>query len=313
MQSNKHKKRVLVLGGTGFLGTPVVRVLTEQGHDPYMLTRHTGTDIKDYPTLEAFLHRVQPDVILNCAGHVGNVHYVTRQAADVINDNLQMCLNLYRAVASACPQAKVVNPFGNCSYPGEADIQRESEWQNGPVHDSVLAFGFGKRVQYTIAESYRKQHGIKSVNWIVCNPYGPEDHLNLDKMHALNGIIVRMIRAQRAGDKEFIIWGTGTPIREWLYIDDSARIMAHSVDHVEEQMWPVNVAQKKGYSITDIAILAAKALRYQVKFVYDTSKPDGAPVKIMDDTEFRKRYPDFTFTPFAQGIRTTIEHFKKII
>lgn len=306
-------KKVLILGGTGFLGTPVMRIAREQGYDPFMITRHSGTDIKDYPTLAAALQRLQPDVILNCAGHVGNVHYVTAKAADVINDNLQMCLNLYRAVAAICPQAKIVNPFGNCSYPGETDIQRESEWQNGPVHDSVLAFGFGKRTQYAIAESYRKQHGIKTVNWIVCNPYGPENHVNLEKMHALNGIICRLIKAQRAGDKEFVIWGTGTPIREWLYIEDSARMMVHSVDHVKEQLWPVNVAQNKGYSITEIATLAAHALKYKVKFVFDTSKPDGAPVKIMDDTEFRKQYPDFQFMPFAKGIRTTIEHFKKIL
>lgn len=306
-------KKVLVLGGTGFLGTPVMRILKERGYEPISLSRHEGTDIKDFTALRAKLQEIQPDVILNCAGNVGNINYVTANAADVINDNLQMCLNLYRAVKEVCPQAKIVNPFGNCSYPGDAEIQKESEWQNGPVHDSVLAFGFGKRTQYAIAESYRKQYGIKTVNWIVCNPYGPEKHLNLEKMHALNGITLRLIKAQEAGDKEFVIWGTGTPIREWLYIDDSAKIMVDSVEGPEEQLWPVNVAKKKGYTIKEIAEIAAKALDYKVEFVYDTSKQDGAPIKIMDDTLFRSKYPDFEFTPLDEGIQTTIIQFKKLL
>jgi GDP-L-fucose synthase len=286
-------KKIVVLGGTGFLGTPVMNLLKEKGYSPVSISKGEGTDIRDYAAISAKLKEIQPDVILNCAGNVGNLNYVTKYAADVINDNLQMCLNLYRAVAAVCPQAKIVNPFGNCSYPGNADIQKESEWQNGPVHDSVLAFGFGKRTQYAIAESYRKEYGIKTVNWIVCNPYGPEHHLNLEKMHALNGIIVRLIKAQKAGDKEFVIWGTGTPIREWLYIDDSARIMVDSIDMVEEQVWPVNVAKKKGYTIKEIAEIAAKALNYPVAFTYDTTKQDGAPIKIMDDTLFRSKYPEF--------------------
>jgi GDP-L-fucose synthase len=306
-------KKVVVLGGTGFLGTPVMRILKERGYDPVSISRSEGIDIKDLEALSKRLKEIQPDVILNCAGHVGNIHYVTAKAADVITDNLEMCLNLYQAVIKVCPQAKIVNPFGNCSYPGNADIQKESEWQNGPVHESVLAFGFGKRTQYAIAESYRKQYGIKTINWIVCNPYGPENHLNLDKMHALNGIIVRLINAQKAGDKKFVIWGTGAPIREWLYIDDSAKIMVDSIDIDEAQVWPVNVAKKKGYTIKEIAEIAAKALNYNVEFTYDTSKPDGAPVKIMDDTLFRSKYPDFEFTPLEDGIKTTIEHFKKII
>jgi GDP-L-fucose synthase len=306
-------KKILVLGGTGFLGTQVMHFARESGYDPISLSRKEGTDIRNFDQLSAKLKEIQPDVILNCAGHVGNVHYVTKMAGDVIHDNVQMAVNLYRAVKDTCPQAKIVNPFGNCSYPGAADIQKESEWQNGPVHDSVLAFGFVKRVQHTLAESYRKQYGIKSVNWIVCNPYGPEKHLNIDKMHALNGILTRMMQAQKKGDKQFEIWGTGTPIREWLYIKDAARIMVYSIDNVDEQTYPVNVAKKQGYSIKEIAEIASKALNYPVEFVFKTDMPDGAPVKIMDDTQFRAKYPDFVFTPLDIGIQETIACFKPMI
>jgi GDP-L-fucose synthase len=306
-------KKIVVLGGTGFLGTQVMKLAQEAGFSPISISRKEETDIRNYTQLETRLKELQPDVILNCAGHVGNMHYVTKLAGDVIHDNLQMAVNLYHAVATVCPQAKIVNPFGNCSYPGAADIQRESEWQNGPVHDSVLAFGFIKRAQYALAESYRKQYGIKSVNWIVCNPYGPENHVNLDKMHAFNGILVRMMRAQRNGDTQFEIWGTGTPIREWLYIKDAAQIMVYSIENVEEQTYPVNVAKKQGYTIKEIAEIASKALKYPVEFIFNTSYPDGAPIKIMDNTEFRKKYPDFKFTPLNQGVQETIKHFSALI
>jgi len=307
-------KKILVLGSTGFLGKQVTKLVkTKKNYKIFSITRGEGTDIRKYAQLKKKLSEIKPDAIINAAGHVGNVHYVTKNAANVINDNIQMALNLYRVVSEVCPKAKIINPFGNCSYPGEADIQKESEWQNGAVHDSVLAFGFVKRTQYAIAESYRKQHGIKSVNWIVCNPYGPEDHINLNKMHALNGIMIRMMEAKKKGDEEFEIWGTGKPIREWLYIEDAAKILFHSIDNVDEQTHPVNVAQKRGYSIAQIAKIVAKQLNYPVKFVFNTKYQDGAPIKIMDNKLFKNKYPKFKFTPLEEGIKTTIKHFQKIL
>lgn len=305
-----HPQRVLVLGGTGFLGQHVMRQVQARGHTAIALSRKLGTDILDFPRFVAAVADAKPDVVINCAAHVGSVHYAMQYAADVVSDNLIMLVHLYKAVLAVCPQALVINPISNCSYPGAADVHKEPEWQDGPVHDTVLSYGAPRRMIHAIAESYKKQHGVRSINWLVANAYGPGDHLDPNKVHALNGIVIRLIQAQRRGDKEFVIWGTGKPLREWVYIEDVARMLADSVDRTDAQVYPVNLAQQKAWSITEIAQIGALALGYDVGFAFDTSKPDGAPVKILDDAQFRTGWPNFAFTPLDVGVQRTIAYFQ---
>lgn len=305
-------KKIVVLGGTGFHGSHVVRLAKKKGYQVHSISRREGVDIRDYSLFSNRLKEIQPDAIIDCAGHEGSVHYVNQHAAEVAYDTFQMALNIYRAVAEVCPKAIVINALGNCSYPGDTTIAKESEWLSGPVHETVLASGMEKRVKYVIAESYYKQYSIKSVNWIMSNCYGPGAGTDPNKLHAMNGIIIRLLTAQKNRDKEFEIWGTGTPIREWVYVEDAARMLVDSIE-MPEQICPVNFAQKKGYSIKKIAKIAAGILKYSVKFVFDTSKPDGALVKILDNTEFKKIFPKYKFMPIEKGIKATIDYYKKII
>ena len=266
----------------------------------------------DLSQFSAALRQLRPDTIINCAAHVGSVHYVTTYAADVIHDNTQMIVNTYRAIQRECPRAKLINPISNCSYPGDANTHYEPDWQNGPVHDSVLAYATPRRLFYAFAECYRKQHGQQTVNWLVANSYGPGDYLDPNKVHALNGIIIRLIQAKRAGRRTFEIWGSGRPLREWAYIEDVARLLVDSLG-IHEQTYPVNFAQHKAYSIAEIARLVTQELGYDVEFVFNTKLADGAPVKILDDRVFRGKYPPFDFTPLVDGIRHTIAYYEKAL
>lgn len=306
-------KKVLVLGGTGFLGSHVMRKLEKENSIESMsISRREGTDIFDIESFTVKMKVFGPDVVINCAAHVGSVQYAIANAGEMIKENLQLAINIYDVLNKAAPNATIINPLSNCSYPGEANTHYEPEWQDGPVHDSVLAYGSVKRIQYAIAESYRKQYGTKSINWLIANAYGPGDYTDPNKVHALNGILIRLIQAQKNNDKEFVIWGTGKPLREWVYIEDVAEILAKSLS-IEEQTYPLNLAQNKAYSITEIAKLGAEALNYDVKLKYDTTKADGAPIKILDNRIFRESYPDFTFTPLSDGINATIEYYKKVL
>lgn len=301
--------RVVVLGGSGFLGRHVCQVAEQAGHQVYSLSRREGCDLMNLNQFVTTLTCLQPDAVINCAAHVGSLHYVTRRAADVAHDNLQLLVNTYRGLWLACPRAMLVNPISNCSYPGEAEIQRESEWWQGPVHDSVLAYGTTRRMFHTLAACYWRQYAVKSVNWIIANAYGPGDALDADRVHALNGIVLRLIRAQQAGLRTLEIWGTGKPVREWCYIEDAARILVESLG-MAAQVEPINVAQHKGYSIAEIARIAATILDYDVEFCLNPHYPDGAPVKILDARRFRAVRPDFVFTPLEDGIRRTIEDYR---
>lgn len=305
------KKTVVVFGGFGFLGKHIVALLEKNDkYDVISLSRRNGCDMRSFQSVFEHLDKIQPKYIINCAAHVGSVHYAMEFAGDLINDNTLIVANLYRAVAYSCPNATIINPLSNCSYPGNADIQIEKDWSNGAVHDSVLSYGITRRLIYALAESYYKQYKIKSVNWLISNAYGPGDYLDPYKVHALNGIIIRMLKAKKDKKKTFEIWGSGNPTREWVYINDVAKILVHSLN-IKKQIYPINFAQNKAYSINDITSIVAKALNYDVKFEHKLDLPDGAPTKILDDKQFRKKYPEFKFTSLEKGIKNTIKFYEE--
>lgn len=303
-------KKIVVLGGFGFLGKHVVEELEKNKYSPIILSKRNGYDIMDFPKFAAKLQEEKPYAIINCAAHVGSVHYAIKYAADMIRDNMQLVLNIYEAVKIATPKTRIINPISNCSYPGDANTHYEPDWEKGSVHDSVLPYASTRRMIYAFAESYRKQYGIKSVNWLIANAYGPGDYLDPNKVHALNGILIRLIRAQRNKEKTFEIWGTGKPIREWAYIRDVAKIMVKSLN-IDQQIYPINFGQNKAYSIKEIAEIGAKILNYKVKFVFNTKLPDGAMFKILDDRIFRKKYSSWKFTPLNIGVKNTINYYKE--
>ena len=304
---------ILVLGGHGFVGKILVSALNKAQHEVHPISRRDGVDLTDYHSTEECLAEIKPDIIINCAAHGGNVHYLETYAADVIYDNVQMALNLYRAVANVCPGAKVSNPLANCAYPGDSIIQMEQHWLDGEVHESVYSYGNAKRFIYAISKCYWKQCGIKSVNFIIPNAFGPGDSTDLNKTHALNGMIIRMIKAKRRGDREFEIWGTGSPIREWAYVNDVVNILIEGIYTTEDLTFPVNLAQNKGYSIKESAELIAGSVGFKGKLVFNSNYQDGAPGKILDDTRFRQVFPDFKFFDHKKGIDETVKYYDSVL
>ncbi len=303
--------KILVLGGSGFVGKNVLSHLAATPeHTVISASRKESVDISNYEVFKEFLQKTRPDVIINCAAHVGSLHYVTTYAADVISDNIQMSLNIYKAVAAVCPQTKIINPLSNCSYPGTSDIQLEAEWWNGEVHDSVFSYGNSKRFLYVISKCYEKQYGIKTANFLIPNTFGPGDATDPNKTHALNGMIIRMLEAQKRQDSTFEIWGTGNPVREWAYIDDVVQILIAGITTPENLVYPINLAQNKGYTIKQSAEFIAEAVGFKGSLLFNTKYADGAPVKILDDQKFRKIFPDFSFFDHKQGIKNTVEYYR---
>lgn len=304
---------ILILGGHGFVGKNVVEVLKDSEHILFPLSRQDDLDLTDYNSTKIHFSKIKPDVIINCAAHVGSLHYVTEYAADVVNDNMQIILNIYRAVKDIGPDAKVINPISNCSYPGDANVQVESEWWNGQVHKSVWSFANAKRMWVVVSECYAIQYQIKTINFLIANSYGPGDYTDPNKTHALNGMIIRMIQAKRENQSEFEIWGTGKPEREWIYVKDMAKMLADSVEMNASQIEPINIAQNRAYSIRESAEMIKDLIDYNGTLVFNTSYQDGAPTKKLDDRLFRKIYPDFTFTDIYEGIRETIRYYEQLL
>jgi len=315
MNTSTIKRKILVLGGHGFVGTSLVATLKDKnkGDEIFALSRTDGLDLTNYESIKKYLEQIQPDCIVNCAAHVGSINYVTTFAADVVNDNMQMSLCLYQAVKNVCPKARIVNLLSNCSYPGDADVQIESEWWNGPVHKSVFSYGNAKKMLYVISECYGRQYGIKTVNFLIPNTFGPGDSTDPQKTHALNGMIMRMLESQKRGDTEFEIWGTGNPIREWAYIDDVVNILIEGITTEKDLLEPVNLGQHKGYTIKESAQFISEAVGFTGKLVFNTNRQDGAPIKILDDKKFREFFPNFVFFDHKKGIELTVNYYRSIV
>lgn len=308
-------KTILIFGGNGFLGNNLNNVFSKaKEYKIINLSRRTGCDMTDYPSVKKALIDYNPSIIINSAANVGSVNYVSTYPADVISENTLIHINLYKAIKEVNPSIIVINPLANCSYPGDAAIQKESEWWDGKMHESVESFGMTKKISYIVSKCYEKQYKIRTVNLMLGGGYGEHDHLDETRTHAMNGIIIRMIKAQKNGDKDFVVWGTGTPIREWVYMSDVAKLIKHIVDNERYDIPnPINVAQNYGISITDIVNTVKKVLSYDVNIVYDTEKQDGAPIKVLCSEEFRKVFPDFKFTSLEEGIDNTIKFYKSNI
>ena len=306
--------KIVLFGASGFAGRNVADMLRQQGVEFIEASLSTGLDLRDPTATAAFLHEHRPTLIINCAAHVGSLNYVTEKAATIVADNSRMVLGMYEAVAQECPKALIINPIANCAYPAKADIFREGEWWDGHLHRSVLSYGSSRRLLWAVAECFQMQYGVRSVHLLTPNMYGPYDSTDPNKAHALNALISKFVKAEHSGQPELPIWGTGSAIREWLYAPDFARLVWDVIQNPDrpglEQ--PTNLAQNDGLSVKELVGIIQKKFDYEGKLVWDPTKPDGAPKKVMDDTKFQEVFPGFEFTSFDEGIAATVKYYESL-
>lgn len=306
--------KIVLFGASGFAGRNVADMLRQQGVEFIEASLSTGLDLRDPTATAAFLHEHRPTLIINCAAHVGSLNYVTEKAATIVADNSRMVLGMYEAVAQECPKALIINPIANCAYPAKAEIFREGEWWDGHLHRSVLSYGSSRRLLWAVAECFQMQYGVRSIHLLTPNMYGPYDSTDPNKAHALNALISKFVKAEHSGQPELPIWGTGSAIREWLYAPDFARLVWDVIQNPDrpglEQ--PTNLAQNDGLSVKELVGIIQKKFDYEGKLVWDPTKPDGAPKKVMDDTKFQEVFPGFEFTSFDEGIAATVKYYESL-
>ena len=305
-------KKIAIVGGFGFLGKNLQDVFSNtEDYQVHCYSRQNGYDLSERTKLADALKTLQPEYVINAAASVGSLEYVNKHAADVITANLLLGINLWEILKEIDYKGVVVNPISNCTYPGNIAVQKESEWWDGMVHPSIISYGSAKKTIYMLNRCYEKQYGIKTINFIMSNAYGPYDYDDENKVHALNGIVIRMLKKVKAGEKEFIIWGSGTPIREWAYMPDIARFVKYIVDKdLVDLPNPINIGQEKGYSINEISNIIQQELDPSLELKNDLTKIDGDPVKVLSSTLFRTHFPDFEFTDIETGIKNTINYYK---
>lgn len=298
---------IVVTGATGFLGKRVCRLLDEKGTAYAGTSLSGGLDLRDRDATIRYFEEIRPSHVLNCAAYVGGIQFGYKHPAELFHNNLHMSLNLLEA-ACAAKVARVVNPISNCAYPGAATIFREEEFWDGPLHESVMVYGFVRKASWVGSWAYAKQHGLDVINLILSNMYGPEDHFEEERSHALGALIMKIVRAKREGQPCVVVWGSGKPVREWLHVDDGAQAMVRGMD-VAPSLDPLNIGVSKGISIFELATMIKEIVEYEGELVLDPSKPDGAPHKTVDGTRGARHFGWAPRGGLREGVLDTIRWY----
>jgi GDP-L-fucose synthase len=274
---------ILVTGATGFLGKRVARRLRDLHLEFAATSRSLGTDLRSRTETRALFERVRPTKVIHCAAFVGGIQFGYRHPAELFTNNIEMSISLFEACREF-DVSRLVNPISNCAYPARLALFREDEFWDGPLHESVLSYGFARKASWVGAWAYAKQYGLDTLNLIISNMYGPEDHFDPVRSHALGALVMKMVEARRSGAAEVVVWGTGTPVREWLYVDDGAEALVRGLEAASTDQ-PVNVGVASGVSVRDLAESIKRATGFRGRLRFDDSMPDGAPFKTVDGTK----------------------------
>jgi GDP-L-fucose synthase len=298
---------ILVTGCSGFLGKRVCRLLDLSGQPFVGISRATGPDLCNRDETLNFFAKNKPKTVLNCAAFVGGIQFGYKHPAELFNKNLHMALNLLEASNEARVR-RIVNPISNCAYPGASSLFKEEEFWDGPLHESVMVYGFARKASWVGSWAYAKQYGLDVINLILSNMYGPEDHFEEERSHALGALIMKIVKAKKLREQKVIVWGSGKPVREWLHVDDGAEAMLRALD-VKKCTQPINIGIGKGISIIDMAKLISDIVSYEGQLVLDASKPDGAPYKTVDGSFGLQHFGWLPTRDFKKGVAETIDWY----
>jgi GDP-L-fucose synthase len=303
--------KIIIFGGFGFVGS-AIRLVLKNNYNVISLSRRNNCDLNNEKVIIKNIDKYNPNIIINCASHVGGLNYINKSPVNVFRDNLKIYINLYEAVRKTKKNLIIYNPISNCAYNHELNIQKENIWLKGEVHESVLPFGMTKRILFYLSKFYNQQYNINSKNFLIPNAYGPGDYLDPEKTHALNGIILRFLLAIKNKEKKFELWGSGKPRREWIFVEDIAKLFFEEIKNNKiKNYFPINLAQNKSYSILEITKLVKTILKSKIKIVTNENKIEGALKKQLDNKMFKKYFNNYKFSDLASGIKKTINYYKK--
>lgn len=300
---------ILVTGATGFLGKRVCRQLDEEKMPYEKTSLSMGVDLRDENETIKLFEKVKPEYVLHCASYVGGIQFGFKHMGEMYRNGLLMQVNLFEA-CKRFNVRRLVNPISNCAYPGDATVFKEKEFWDGPLHESVLVYGMVRKMSYIGAVAYSKQYELDTINLILSNMYGPEDHFDEERSHALGALIKKIVDAKEKNLPSVSVWGTGKPVREWLHVDDGAKAMIKAMN-IKSYVEPVNIGVLKGISIKEMAEMIKNIAEYRGELIFDTTKADGAPYKTVDGAIGRELFNWSPEVDFEKGVKETIEWYIK--
>ena len=278
---------IYVAGHQGLVGAAIVRRLRELGYANLLLRTRAELDLRDQAAVEAVFARERPAYVFLAAAKVGGILANSTYPADFLLDNLQIQCNVI-AAAQRHGVAKLCFLGSSCIYPKLAPQPlREEYLLTGPLEPTNEWYAIAKLAGIKLAQAYVRQHGWRAISLLPTNLYGPGDNFSLKNSHVLPALIRRCHEARERGDAELVVWGTGTPLREFLHVDDLADACVFLMQRYESDE-PINVGIGEDLSIAELAALVARVVGYTGRLVFDPSKPDGTPRKLLDTSRINR-------------------------
>ena len=301
-------KKTVVTGGAGFLGSAVVRDLEGVGAD-VSVVRSSQRDLRDPAACRDAVEGAT--VVIHLAANVGGIGYNRENPAPLVYDNLMMTANIFEQSRLAGVE-KLVSACTVCAYPKFTPTPfSEGELWNGYPEESNAPYGLAKKMMLVLSDAYRRQYGFDSAVPIIANLYGPGDNFDLESSHVIAAMIRKYVEAVERGDSEVVLWGTGSPSREFLYVDDASRALILAAERLEVSD-PVNVGTGQETSIRDLAGMISELTGFTGQTVWDSSRPDGQPSRSLDVSRAHSLLRFEAKVNLEQGLENTIEWYRTV-
>ena len=301
--------RVVVTGGAGFLGSHLVECLRPQGCAEIVVPRSRDYDLVKAQAVQRLFRDARPDIVIHLAARVGGIEANRRNPGRFFYENLMMGAQLMEEARLAGVR-KFVAIGTICAYPKFTPIPfKEDDLWNGYPEETNAPYGMAKKKLLVQAQAYREQFGFPAITLLPVNLYGPRDNFDLETSHVIPAMIRKFVEARRAGQSEVVLWGSGKPTREFLFVRDAAQGILLATERYSDQA-PVNLGAGFEISIADLATLIAKVTRYNGRLVWDASRPDGQPRRCLDVSRAEKEFGFRATTPFEEGLRETIAWYE---
>jgi GDP-L-fucose synthase len=303
-------KRVTVTGGRGFLGTHVVRVLESLGAgvSTFSSSEYNLTKQADVARMYADL---QPEIVIHLAARVGGIGANRDNPGSFFYDNAVMGIEVLEQ-ARHNNVGKVVQIGTVCAYPKFAAIPfSEDEIWNGYPEETNAPYGLAKKMLLVQAQAYRQQYGFNAIYLLPVNLYGPGDNIDLKNSHVIPALIRKCVDARDSNAPSIEVWGTGTPTREFLYVEDAARAIVLGAERYNGAE-PVNIGSAEEISIKELTELIVELTGFKGKVIWDRTKPDGQPRRKLNVDRAFKEFGFRSSTPFRTGLRETIRWYEEV-
>tara|TARA_X000000368_G_scaffold418195_1_gene416976 strand:- start:697 stop:1614 length:918 start_codon:yes stop_codon:yes gene_type:complete len=277
--------KILIFGSKGLVGSSLNRILTKNKN--YKIISSSREDTNLFNTSDTFkkINSVQPDIIINAAARVGGIYANDTYRSQFLIENLKINLNILEACLSN-PSIKIINLGSSCIYPLEAQNPiSEENFMNGKLEPTNSPYAMAKLTAIELGNSMKLQYGTEVINLMPTNLYGPNDSFSVMDSHVIPGLIHRMHSAKENQLEKFKIWGTGKPLREFLYVDDLSKAIEFIINkNISENI--LNIGSGEEVSIKDLASLIKETIGYSGELLFDDTKPDGNPRKLLDSSRF---------------------------